>query len=81
MLREGRPKLNSGNLAGAQATGADVYRLRGTANNCLYAANIGLPSSVGLAVGMGNVMTEGHTLTAKFTLCQEKYTSYLDFSG
>ena len=58
-------------LTRTQATGADINGLNAATNDRLYAANVGLPGSVGLAVGVGNIMTEGHTLAAEFTLCHE----------
>ena len=39
-----------------------------TVNNCLYLADVRLPGSVGLTVRVGNVMTEGHALTADAAL-------------
>ncbi len=36
---------------------------------CLYLADIGLPRSVSLAVGVGNVVSEYDTLAAYTALC------------
>ena len=56
-------------LAGAEATGADVNGGIGTAYHCLHLADVGLPGSVGLAVRVGYVMTEGHALAANAAIC------------
>ncbi len=52
-----------------KATGANSNRLGSSVFNYLYLANIGLPTSVCLAVGVGNVMSENNALSANFTLC------------
>ena len=46
-----------------------MNRLIGTVYNCLYSANVRLPGSVGLAVGVGHVVTEGNALSANTALC------------
>ena len=55
-------------LSRTKATGANVYGLISAVNHSLNSADVGLPGSVGLTVRMGNVMTEGHALTANTTL-------------
>ena len=61
--------LRALDLAGAQATGAYVNGRVRTVNDCLHLADVGLPSSVGLAVGVGYVVTEGHALAANAAIC------------
>ena len=56
-------------LTRTKATRAYVNGLMGSVHNCLNLADIGLPSSVGLAVGVGNVVTKSHALTANATIC------------
>jgi hypothetical protein len=53
----------------AEATGANGYGLRGTVFYYLYLANIGLPTSVCLAVGVRNVMSENNAFSANTALC------------
>ncbi len=40
-----------------------------TVNNSLYTLYIGLPRSVGTAVGMGNPYTESNALSANIAFC------------
>ena len=61
------------NLPGTQAAGANVHALMRAIHNCFYPTNVGLPGSVGLTVGVGNVMTEYQALAANFTLCHFKH--------
>ena len=61
--------LRSGNLASAQATGANSNGLGCTVNNCLYLANIGLPRSVGLTMRVRNGLSENDALSADAALC------------
>ena len=51
-------------FAGTKATGTNAYRLIGSVNNCLNLADVGLPGSVGLAVGVRHVVSKGYALTA-----------------
>ena len=55
-------------LSGTKATGANCNGGMSTVNNCLNLTNVRLPGSVGLTVRVGNVMTEGHALTADAAL-------------
>ena len=57
------------NLAGTEATRAYVDGLVGSFNNCLYAADVGLPGTVGFAVGVRNVMPESNSLSAHAAFC------------
>ena len=62
-------------LAGTETTGTYVNRLRGSVNNSLHLSDVGLPGSVGLAVRVRNVVTEGHALVAYAALCHVNCTS------
>ena len=64
-------------LAGTQATGADVNRLCAAVYDRLNATDIGLPGSVGLTVRVRNVMTKHNALATKVTLCHGFDTSCL----
>ena len=64
-----RPKLSALDLSRTKATGANVDGLGGAVDNCLNAADVCLPGSVGLAVRVGNVVSEDNALAANFTLC------------
>ncbi len=65
----------SGNSARTQAAGTHVHGLVGAVDYDPDFSHVGLPSSVGSAVGMGYVLTEGHALAANITLCHIIYTS------
>ena len=65
-------KLNSGYLAGTKATGANSNGLRCTVNNCSYLTDVGLPSSVCVAVRVGNGVTENNALAADTALCHNE---------
>ena len=54
---------------GAEATSTNRQRLRRAVNRGLYLANVGLPSSVGMTVGVRYSLTENNALSANFTLC------------
>ena len=56
------------NLVGTEASGTSVHMARGTVNNGLDSLNIGLPSSVGTSVGVGNLNTKGNALATIITL-------------
>ena len=63
-------KLHSaGDLAAAQAASACVNVLGTSVHDGLDALHIGLPSTVGASVGMGNLNTKGYALVAKLTFC------------
>ena len=61
--------LRAGNFARAQATGANRHGGGGPVNDSLYLADIGLPRTVGLAMGVRNVLTEHNALAANTALC------------
>ena len=56
------------NLVGTEASGTCVHMARSPVNDSLDSLNIGLPGTVGPSVGVRNLDTEGHALTAKITL-------------
>ena len=56
-------------LHGTQAAGTYGDRLGIAADGNLYLADIGLPTSVGLAVGVRNGLTEYNALSANTTFC------------
>ena len=60
---------SAGDLAAAQAASACVNVLGTSVHDRLDALHVGLPSTVGTSVRMGNLDAEGKTLVAKFTLC------------
>ena len=49
-----------------------------TVDYSLYLSYVGLPASVGLSVGVGNVATEGYALSANFTLCHYETPPKMD---
>ena len=61
--------LRAGNFARAKATRANRHGRGGTVNDSLYLADIGLPRTVGLAVGVRNVLTEHYAFAAYTALC------------
>lgn len=56
-------------LAGTQASGANVHMTRSTLYNRFYALYVRLPCSVRPSVGVRYLDTESNTLSANFTLC------------
>ena len=56
------------NLVRTEASGTSVHMARSTVHNGLNTLYIGLPGSVGTSVGVGNLDTEGNTLTTIITL-------------
>ena len=61
--------LCAGDLARAQATGANRHGGGGPVNDSLYLTDVGLPRTVGLAVGVRNVLTEHYAFAAYTALC------------
>ena len=57
-------------LVGTEASCTDVNMAGGTVNDCFYTFNVGLPSSVGASVRMGNLNAERYALAANIALCQ-----------
>ena len=63
------PRLDrSGNFTGTQTPGTNVHMAGGTIDDSLHALDVGLPSTIGTSVGMGNLDTEGYALVAEFAL-------------
>ena len=56
------------NLVGTEASGTSVHMARSTVDNSLDTLDIGLPSTVGTSVGVGDLDTKGNTLTTIITL-------------
>jgi len=48
-----------------------------SAYDSLYSSDVGLPSSVGLSVRVGNIMTERNALAADFALCHSGHLLFL----
>jgi hypothetical protein len=72
--------LSSVNLAGTKATGANSNGLGRTVNDSLYLADVGLPSSVCLTIGVGNSVSENNTLTTDTALCHNDTSLYALFA-
>ena len=58
------------NLVGTEASRTDINMAGRTVNDSLHTLHIGLPSTVGPSVGVGNFDTKRNTLAANITLCQ-----------
>ena len=71
-----RKKLNgAGNLTGTQTAGTNIDMAGRTIDDSLHALDVGLPSSVGTSVGMGDLNAKGNALAAAFTFCHGSCTS------
>ena len=55
-------------LVGTEASGTSVHMARSSVNNRLNPLHIGLPSTIGASVGMGNLNAESYALATKITL-------------
>ena len=55
-------------LVGTEASGTGVHMARSPVDNRLDALYIGLPSTVGASVGVGNLNTKGNALATIITL-------------
>ena len=66
-------KSSAGYLARTHATRAYRNRCGSSVNDSFDLTNIGLPSSVSLAVGVGNVLTKGNALSANATFCHYRH--------
>ena len=63
-----RPGLHrAGDLAGTEAAGAHIYVLGSAVDHSLNALDVGLPETVGAAVGVGDLDTEVHALATELT--------------
>lgn len=58
----------SGDFAGAQTPGTNIYMARRTIDDCLDTLYIGLPGTIGTSVGVRHLNTKGDTLIAKLAL-------------
>ena len=58
---------STGDLAGTEAAGAHIDVLGGAVHHSLNALDVGLPGTVGAAVGVRNLDAEVHALTTKLT--------------
>ena len=56
-------------LVGTETSGTGVHMARSSVDNGLDALHIGLPSTVGTSVGVGNLNAEGNALATIITLC------------
>lgn len=63
-------------LAGAQASGANVHMTRSSLHNRFYTLYVRLPCSVRPSVGVRNLDTEGNTLSANFTFSHSTAPPY-----
>ena len=61
--------LRTGNLSGTQATSTYCNGLGRTVNDCLYLADVGLPHTIGLTVGVGHTLTEHYAFSTNTALC------------
>ena len=57
------------NLVGTEASGTSVDMARSAVDNSLNPLYIGLPSTIGTSVGVGDLDTKGNALAAIITLC------------
>ena len=64
--------LSALNLTGTQAAGANIDSLVRSVHNRLDAADVGLPGSVALTVGVRYGVTEHNALATNTTLCHGK---------
>ena len=58
------------NLIGTEASCTDVYMAGRTVDDCFHALHVGLPSSVGTSMGVGNLNAKRNALAANIALCQ-----------
>ncbi len=68
--------LSSVDLARAQATRANSNGLGGTVYDSLNLADVGLPASVRLTMGVGDRLSENNALTTDTTLCHNDTSLY-----
>ena len=68
---------SAGDLAAAQAAGADVDVLGSSVHDGLDALHIGLPGTVRSSVGVADLDAESNALVAEFALCHCRSTSLL----
>ena len=56
------------NLVGTETSGTSVHMARSTVHNSLDPLYVGLPSTIGTSVGVGDLNTKGNTLATIITL-------------
>ena len=56
-------------LTRTQATGANANGYMRAVNHCFDLTDVRFPGSVGLTVGVGNILTESYALSANTALC------------
>ncbi len=67
-------ELNSSlNLAGTEASGANINTLRRAVYNRFDTLNIGLERLIAATMRMGYLNTKGNTLAAYFTFCHDEH--------
>ena len=64
------------NLAGAQASGANINVAGRTLHNCLDTLDIGLPGTVGTTVRVRNLDTKRDALAADLAFCHSWHLLY-----
>ena len=64
------------NLAGAQASGANIDVAGSTLHDCLYTHHIGLPVMIGSTVRVRNTNAKRNALAADFTFCHSWHLLY-----
>ena len=74
-----RKELRAGNLSGTQATSTYRNGLRRTVNDCLYLADIGLPHTVGLTIGVRYTLAVYHAFSTNTALCHIGHLLIMDF--
>ena len=60
---------STGDFAGTQTPGTNIYMAGGTIDDRLYTLDIGFPRAVGAPVGVGDLDPKGNTLVTELTLC------------
>ena len=70
----------AGNLAAAEATGADVNMLRSSVYDGLDALHIRLPGTVRTSVRVAYFDSECHVLITKLTLCHAEAPPWMVFA-
>ena len=74
----------SGDLTGTHTPGTNIHMAGGTIDDCLHTLHVGLPGTVGTAVGVGHLDAEDNALVAEFTfghfvyLLASKYTQIME---
>ena len=75
---------STGDLTGTEASGADVHMSGSAIHDRLDTLHVGLPGTVGTAVGVGHLDAEDNALVAEFTfghfayLLVSKYTQIME---